>query len=198
MDEYADRLQAKLASESVQLTLIRVGCFLSAYELIKSEIVSRVHDFFWSGFDNGQYRYDEQRYQQSVLSRDPKSKYRASCAWLVEMHALTSQQVATLDEVRRHRHEIAHELPRLLVDLDFTVRVDLLRDSIECIRALGVFWGSIEVDADEQWDGKDVDYEGIKSGSYLVMEYLAELAFVDLADHDVADTRALAENDDRP
>ena len=45
MNDYADRLRAKLAPESVGLTLIRAGCFLSAYELIKSEIVDKVHDF---------------------------------------------------------------------------------------------------------------------------------------------------------
>lgn len=172
MDEYAKKLQAKLAPDRMALTLIRAGCFLSAYELIKSEVVDKVHSFFWNGFEDGTHQYDEVEYQRDVLSRDPKSKYRASCAWLVHMHALTADQVATLEEIHAHRQEIAHELPKLLVDPDFEVRADLLLAAVECVRALGVFWGSIEVQSDPYWDDKEVDYNDIKSGPFLLMEYL--------------------------
>ncbi len=180
MDEYADKLQAKLAPDMVALTLIRAGCFLSAYELIKSEVVNKVHDFFWCGFEDGKNLYDEIQYRQAVLSRNQKSKYRASCAWLVEMEALTADQVSALEEVHSHRHMIAHELPKLLVDPDFEVRSDLLLAAVECVRSLGVFWGSIEVQTDPYWDGKDVDYDDIKSGSFLLMEYLISIAGLDV------------------
>lgn len=90
MDDYAARLLAKLAPESVNRTLIRAGCFLSAYELIKAEVVDSVHEFFARDFRDGKFICDEARYQQDVLNRNLKSKYRASCAWLVEMGALTS------------------------------------------------------------------------------------------------------------
>lgn len=158
------------------LTLTRAGCFLSAYELIKSEVVDKVHDFFWCGFQDGKHLYDEVKYQQSVLSRNPRSRYRASCAWLVEMKALTAEQVATLEQIHAHRQEIAHELPKLLVDPDFEVKADLLLAAVEVVRCLGVFWGSIEVDTSPDWDGKEVDYDGIKSGSYILMEYLTAIA----------------------
>ena len=62
MDEYAARLQAKLAPESVIQTLIRAGCLLSAYELIKSEVVDGVRGFYASGFKGGKQLYDETRY----------------------------------------------------------------------------------------------------------------------------------------
>ncbi|MET7490606.1 hypothetical protein [Streptomyces sp. NPDC005538] len=171
------RLSAKLAPESVTTTLVRAGCFLSAYELIKPEIIDSVHEFFWCGFNEGKHLYDEARYEQAVLSMHPqKNKYLASCAWLVEMEALTDEQVATLAEIRTHRHEVAHELPKLLVDPDFEVRTDLLAEAVEIVRCLGVFWGSIEADTNPDFDGQEVDYDGIKSGSYLLMEYLAGIA----------------------
>jgi hypothetical protein len=176
MDKFADRLTAKLAPESVYLTLTRAGSFLCAYELIKAEIVDKVHNFFLTGFDQSGWLYDEDEYKRHVLSRDPKSKYRASCAWLVEMQALTLEQVTALEDIHAHRHEIAHELPRLLVDPDFEVRTDLLLRAAECIRMLGVFWGSIEVDTSPDYLDTEVDYNGIKSGSYLLMEYLVTIA----------------------
>lgn len=174
MDE--DRLHLKLAPESVATTLIRAGSFLSAYELIKSEIVDKVHGFFWCGFKDGDHVYDEDAYHRSVLSRNPGNKYLASCNWLLEMQALTAEQVAALSDIRTHRHEIAHELPRLLVDPDVEVRGDLLVQATEIVRGLGVFWGSIEVDTDPEFDGEEVDYNEIKSGSFLLMEYLVAIA----------------------
>ena len=173
------RLSAKLAPEAVGTTLIRAGCFLSAYELIKPQIIDSVHEFFWCGFKDGRHQYDEARYEQAVLSLHPaKKKYLASCAWLVDMGALTAEQVATLAEIQTHRHDIAHELPKLLVDPDFEVRSDLLADAVEIVRRLGVFWGSIEADTNPDFHGREIDYEGIKSGSYLLMEYLASIAGV--------------------
>lgn len=177
VDDYAARLQAKLAPESVGRTLIRAGCFLAAYELIKSEVVKGVHDFYWFGdMRNGQKIYDDARYQRQVLSRNPKSAYRASCDWLVENEALTIEQVQALEAISRHRHEIAHELPKLLVDPDFEVKADLLLAAAGCVRALGVFWGRMTVDSDPQWDGREVTDDDIKSGAYLLMEYLVSLA----------------------
>ena len=53
----------------------------------------------------------------------------------------------------------------------------LLRAATEqCTWALGVFWGSIEVMTDLDFAGEDVDYQGIKSGSFLLMEYLVSIA----------------------
>jgi hypothetical protein len=105
MDEYANRLKAKLAPDAVALTLVRAGCFLSAYELIKSEVVDKVHGFFWNEFEDGEQRYDE---AVSTGSVEPES----------------TEQVAMLEEVHAHRQEIAHELPKLLVDPDFEIRTE--------------------------------------------------------------------------
>jgi hypothetical protein len=175
MGDYAAKLRAKLAPESIGLTLVRAGCFLSAYELIRSEIVDNVRAFFCNGFNAAGLTYDEPAYQR-VLDIDPKSKYRASCAWLVDMGALTPGQVQTLEGVRTHRSEIAHELPKLLIDPDFEVRTELLLVAVEVIRALGVFWGSIDVDTNPDFDGQEVAYDEIKSGAYLLMEHLVAIA----------------------
>lgn len=179
MTEYGDRLKAKLEPESVLRTLIRAGCLLSAYELIRAEVVDKVRDFYLTGFNQEGYTYDEIAYQDDVLSKSPKSRYRASCAWLVENRALTLKQIATLEEIYRHRQEIAHELPKLLTHPDFDVRTDLLREAVECLKVLAIFWGSIEVDTDPEFDGMEVDYERIESGSSLLMQYLAGFADLD-------------------
>ena len=52
------------------------------------------------------------------------------------MEAITQDQAALLREIHIHRKEIAHELPRLLVDLNFYVKTDLLVEAIECLRTV--------------------------------------------------------------
>jgi hypothetical protein len=179
VDEYAERLRAltaKLEPEAIGGTLIRAGCFLCAYELIQSEIVPKVRDFFLEGFNEQGYLYDEVGYNRTVRSLNPKNKFDASCNWLVARGALTAEQVATLKRVQAHRNDIAHKLPELLVDPDFEIQTDLLLAAVECLRSLGLFWSAIEVDTTPHWEVGEVDYEGIKTGSYLLMEYLISLA----------------------
>lgn len=176
MDEHVERLSSKLAPESVRLTLIRAGCFLAVYELIKSEIIDGVRGFYCNGIVDGQITYDERSYEHDVARLNPKSRYQASCEWLVGMDAISQQQVDLLGDIYRHRKVIAHELPRFLIDPDFDVRIDLLVGATECVRSLGVFWGTISVQTDPFWQDEDIDYSRIKSGSFILMEYLTELA----------------------
>jgi hypothetical protein len=70
VDDYEARLTAKLAPESMQQTLIRAGTLLSAYELIKLQVVDGVRDFFWTGNedDDGNREYDP-GYETDVLAR---------------------------------------------------------------------------------------------------------------------------------
>lgn len=130
-------------------------------------MIENVRGFF--SLDNDKY---DVKYACDVLARDPTSRFRASCSWLVEVGALTVEQSLALEKIHRRRHEIAHELPRLLVDTDVQVDVELLTEAVGCIRALAVFWGRITVETDPYWDGKDVADEEIESGASLFMQHL--------------------------
>ena len=51
-----------------------------------------------------------------MLARNRKSRYLASCAWLVEIEAIAEDQVAIINELMEVRQPVAHELPAFLVD----------------------------------------------------------------------------------
>lgn len=169
-----DRLRAKVQPEAIGTTMLRAACFLAGWELIKAEVEDKVRGFYLTGFDESGLTYDEASYRTHVLSRD-RQRFKASSSWLVASGGLTSEQADLLEIIRHHRNEVAHELPRLLVDPDFEVRTDLLIASLDCLRSLGIFWGSIEVDTNPDIDGREVDYGGIKSMSFMLMEYLVTL-----------------------
>jgi hypothetical protein len=175
VDDYEARLNAKLAPESMTRTLIQAGAFLSAYELIRLQVVDGVRDFFWTGREDNGKKVLCPDYETDVVVR-AKNRFTASVSWLVENGALTQEQADVLEEVHRHRHEIAHELPKILIDPDFEVNSALLLAAAVVLRRLGVFWGRFTVDADPQWDNVEVRDEDIRSGPDLLMGSLIEIA----------------------
>jgi hypothetical protein len=110
-----------------------------------------------------------------------KNRFEGSLAWLVKMEALTQAQADSLTDIREHRHEIAHELARLLVDPDAEVSADKLGDLYGISRSLDRLWGEYEVNIDSDFDCVDVDYDGVRSGTGALLEYLAQLAGVDVS-----------------
>jgi hypothetical protein len=68
-------------------------------------------------------------------------------------------------------------LVRSVVDPGVEVRVDMLLAGRDCLKALARFFGGITADTDPKFDGVDVDYDAIESGSSLVYDHLV-LKFV--------------------
>jgi hypothetical protein len=175
VDGYADRLRVKLAPESMKATMVRAGAFLSAYELIRLQVVDGVRDFYWSGEEENGKKIFDPDYQTDVRGRG-KNLYTASVAWLVENSAITPEQADSLEKIHEHRHEIAHELPRILIDPDWDVNASLLIDAALVLRALDVFWGRISMDTDPQWDNAEVADSDIWGGSSMLIGSLIEIA----------------------
>ena len=164
----------KLSPKEVRQNLIKASVFITAYELLKDAVVGNVSGFFLCGFDQSGLKYLTE-YERDVLSRD-KSKVRASLLWLLDMKAITPEDLTAFDEMRKHRNDVAHELPKLLVDPTFSVDLDLLNKLYVMLRHLDRFFGEIQVDTDPDFDGKQVDLDGIKSGITLLLEYVISIA----------------------
>jgi hypothetical protein len=85
--------------------------------------------------------------------------------------------------MREHRNEIAHELPRMLVDSDHAgIDIALLQELRDIIAALGRFWGRIEVDTDPDLVGHEIADADIVSGVSLLMDHLVAAAEKSAAD----------------
>jgi hypothetical protein len=172
-------LEFKLLPESVALSLMRAATMLTGWEFIHWNIVKAVKDFFIVGFDEEEYLYDD-GYERDVLSKVGKGStiFDASAAWLVEMEALTQDDVSLLKDIRAHRNDIAHEMAKYLVDPEEDVSVDLLLRARGIIKRLGQFWGQIDVDTNPQFDGQEVAPEDIHSGQSLLFDYVLSLVTV--------------------
>jgi len=173
----AERLAAKLHPDAVRLAMVRAGAVLTGYELVRAQIVDGVRGFYLTGFDEHGLTYSR-GYDVEVLTL-AKNPVRASLLWLQEHDALTAEQVEAFEGVRRHRHEVAHELARFIADPEADVDLDRLRDLRDCCRSLDRFFGAFEVAANPEFDNVDVDLDAVRSGTTLLLGYLFELAGLD-------------------
>ena len=160
----------KLQPDVIRSNLVRAGLFLAAWELLKSEVQVKVKEFFWQGFDQTGPKYSPS-YQTEVVARH-KSLFEASLLWLVDESALSEEQAARVRRLRDHRNEVAHELPKMLLEPGRDVGIALIREMRELIGALGRFWGRIEIDIDPNLAGKGIADADIQSGILLLMNHL--------------------------
>ena len=175
MDEIARKrlerkLREKLSPQEVTGNLLWASLFLVAYELLKIDILEKTRGFFLEGFDETGMKYSS-RYATDVVALD-HDRFRASCLWLARMGALTDADVDVAQRIRDHRHTVAHDLPRLLIDPETKIDFQLFFEAHRLLTALGRFWGRIEVDVNPDFDGQEVKDEDIKSGPMLLMEHI--------------------------
>ncbi|MEU8297647.1 hypothetical protein AB0C04_10205 [Micromonospora sp. NPDC048909] len=140
-------LMAKLQPDRIRATLSFAGLYQITHEMIKDVVLTSIRQFYLKGFDETGFRYDEERYAEQVLKRDPKRRpFPASLLWLVDSGAISLAQADRLDQIYAHRHELTHELLKYVVDPDFEPDVNLFVDAIEILTAIQRFWTQVEID----------------------------------------------------
>ena len=170
----ANAEDAKHLKEQITRALIRAGTFLTGYELVKTSIIEGVKDYYLTGFTEEGLTYSL-NYETEVLSLG-KGVFRASVAWLVNHDALSDEQADQLEAISTHRHELAHELYRFLIDPDVSIDTSQLSALIDILRSLDIFWGTIEIETSGEFDPDQVDYQGVRSVWGHLLDYLAELS----------------------
>ncbi len=172
-DDYRELLNAKLAPANVLATLAFAGLIQITFELAKQAIVDGVRDFYTIGFTPR-----EDRYARDVLSLNPQSKFLSSAQWLVKNEAITGAQVEVLERLRKHRHDIAHELAKYLVDLDFEPDIMLFGEALGVLRDIHRFWIQIEIDIGSFEAHGDVTVDDAVPGVLIALQFFID-SYVD-------------------
>jgi hypothetical protein len=164
------RLTAKLQPWRIRATLAFAGLYQITHELLKDAVVTEVCQFYMKGFDETGLLYDEERYAEQVLSCDRKRSFRASLLWLVDGGAITTAQADRLDEIYAHRHDLAHELLKYIVDPDFEPDMQLFVDALAILRDIRRFWTQVEVDIGTFEDFGEVSVDDATPVSLMVLQ----------------------------
>ena len=148
---------AKLERSQSRSTIVRAGLYLTAFELLHHDVVEKTQGFFLQGFTSDGWTYSPRCYAK-VTPLD-RNLFDASAKWLAKAGAWTAVGCGEVIEIRRHRNQIAHVLPKLLIDPGAHLSTWMLERCRFYIGVLGRFWGAIEVDTDRRFDGVEVDYQ---------------------------------------
>jgi hypothetical protein len=164
-----------LNPESLRGNLIAASIFLAAYELLRTSVIDRIRDFFTYEFNEHGGVVSED-YKDKVLSLD-KSPLRASLLWLKEMSAIGDTDIELVDKIRKHRNELAHDLPKFIATADAEINIDLLGSIYELLTKIDRWWiKEVDIPTNPDFDRQEVADDDIQSGMMLCMQMMLRIA----------------------
>lgn len=148
------------------------GLVLVGFELVKGMIVGPIKAFYANTtFAQGMLFNS---YDKDVRARHP-DEFEACLLYLRDfMKAIDSANIVTIQELRRHRNELAHDL---VVRLP-TLRIDenrLLWEKVNrTLFNLSNYRTRMEIGADPELQTIEIDWETMRGHEYLMFEHVME------------------------
>lgn len=175
MSNTADQWERFLDPDEVRPSLFMATMFITAFEILQDSIVDELRGFYTSGL-NEHGPIVEPEYQSKVLSKN-KSPLYASLQWLREHDAINDEDLVLFEQLKKTRNILAHELFGVVtgqVESPHEVQFDSL---LALLRKVGVWWVvNVEIPTNPDFDGKDIDEEGIVPGPVLTLQMLIQVA----------------------
>lgn len=153
----------------VELTrsLTYAGFILLAYELVKGLIVEPIKAFYaHTTFGAGPFK----SYEADVLSRN-KNEFEACLLYLRDfMQALDSNDVLAIQGLRKHRNELAHDLPGRLAALDIAAYSPLLQKADRALFKLSNYRTYMEIGSDPAFKSEGIDWDTVYGREYMIFK----------------------------
>lgn len=158
----------KLSERELTQTLTYAGFILVAFELVKSMIVNPIKLFYQhTTFGKGTPFIS---YEKDVLSRH-KNQFEASLLYLRDfMEAIDSEDVLTIQALRKHRNELAHDLPNMLNKLTIKDHLPLLEETSKALFKLSNYRAYMEIGSEPELQNKGIDWDTVKGPEYMLFE----------------------------
>jgi hypothetical protein len=164
-----------LNPEVLRPNLMLASIYIATYEILKDSIISRIKDFYATGFD-GVNDIIDPRYNSDVLSKS-KSPLYASLEWLKESQAITDDDVDLFDRVKKYRNDIAHEISRMLSEglpADFA---ECFNDMISLLSKIEKWWIiNVEMQIDPDLMKMEVTEDQIIPGPIASLKIMIDVA----------------------
>lgn len=157
-----------LDSEELTLRLTYAGLVLVGFELMRRMIVTSIKAFYdHTTFGQGM---PFKSYEDDVRTR-ATSEFEACVLYLRDfMGAIDASDMATIQELRTHRNELAHDLvrrlPSLLIDESLWDRVD------HTLFRLSNYRTRMEIGASPLL--RDVEWESVNGHEHLLFEHIVQ------------------------
>jgi hypothetical protein len=145
----------ELNGDQLARSLAYAGYVLLAFELTKSLIVKPIKSFYYrTTFGPGM---PFKSYEEDVLSRN-KNEFEACLLYLRDfMEAIDAADFIAIQRLRKHRNELAHDLPSKLTSLDIEKNQALLDAAHKALFKLSNYRAYMEIGHDPNFRGIDWD-----------------------------------------
>lgn len=175
MESTNDRWERFLDPEVLRPSLFLATMFITTFEILKDSVVGKVRDFYSNGFDEHGPTVGSD-YQARVLSRN-KSPLYASLQWLRENDAIDENDLAIFEKLKVTRNQLAHELFAVVTGQIESAHQAQFEELVALLRKIGVWWVvNLEIPTNPDFDGEEIDEEGIVPGEVLSLQMLIEVA----------------------
>ncbi|MFA7238103.1 MAG: hypothetical protein WC058_14665 [Phycisphaeraceae bacterium] len=158
-----------LSSEELTRRLAYAGFVFIGFELLKSMIVGPIKAFYSdTKFHGGPF----QSYERDVRGR-ARDEFEACLLYLRDfMQAITADDVNTIQEMRQHRNELAHNFVAVLPRLQPNRYRPLWHKVDQTLFDLSNYRTRMETGADPAFG--DVDWDIVKGHEYCLFEGIVE------------------------
>lgn len=159
-----------LSPEELTRRLTYAGLVLVAFEILKGMIVGPIKSFYANvTFGTGT---PFKSYEEDVKGR-ARDEFEACLLYLRDfMKALNADDVDTIQDLRRHRNELAHDFTRMLPTLELEQYRPLWHRVDQTLFDLSRYRTYMEIGADPEF--KDIDWENdtVKGDEYFLFEHI--------------------------
>ena len=161
--KYLQNWDKFLNPEKLKDSLIKASLFLSAYEILKVSIIGRLR-----GFYAYEWRINEKTgeliekvsksYKEKVITLYPKDEFHACCLWFKDQEAINESDLKEIAKARKHRNEIAHELPKFISKIDYNIDRQILDRLVEVVKKVDTWWiFEVEIPTNPDFSVADMD-----------------------------------------
>ena len=174
MSDHTRQWEELLTPEVARGKLISASIFITAFEVLRQSIIGHPRSFFADGYDK-EGPVVGREYEAEVLSRNKSPTY-ASLNWLKHLGAIGDSDLQCFDRVKATRNDLAHELHLVVLEGKNFKHVERFEELVALLRKIEVWWlVNVEIPADPDYDGKEIDEEGIVPGPVLMLQMMLEV-----------------------
>jgi len=113
-------------------------------------------------------------YEHDVLSRH-RDAFEASLLFLRDhFEALTAEEMNAIQDLRKYRNRIAHELCDLIVGMDTSRSGPMVIKARASVFRLSNFWTYIDIGADPEFKDKGIDWDAVAGNEFILIDRIIE------------------------
>lgn len=155
--------------------LINCALFILAYEMFKQGVIGHLTSFYNHEYVDGRLKAS-QSYRDKVLALYPKDALQASCLWFRQQEVLNDEDLERIAAIRRHRNDIAHELPKYIGTAENNVDVASFQALYEIMVKVDRWWLiNLEAATDPDFDGVEIKEDEVFSGNMIMLNMISQV-----------------------